>query len=208
MNLSRPGSFSTRFERALRWAAAQHHGQTRRGSAAPYVQHPYGVALLLDRLGLGEDVVIAGLLHDVVEDTDATLDDVAERFGPEVAALVGHCSERKLDDDGRKRPWADRKRDHREAIAQAPWEARAIVLADKVHNLISIRVDLEDDADVWAQFHAGRSDVLNSQRAMIAACLSTQEPILQRLAAMAREELAAVERFEAEENGNGSADPD
>ena len=65
-------------ERALRWAAVCHHGQFRRGSATPYFAHVMAVALILDRLGYDEGVVIAGLLHDVVEDTAATLDQVRE----------------------------------------------------------------------------------------------------------------------------------
>ena len=79
------------------------------------------VALMLDRAGFDEDVVIAGLLHDIVEDTTATFDDVAARFGPAVAETVRHCSEVKLDAQGNKRPWIDRKRDHLAALAVHRW---------------------------------------------------------------------------------------
>src|SRR5438045_1481118 len=92
-------------ERALRFAAACHHGQFRRGCDAPYVEHVMGVALILDRLGFAEEVVIAGLLHDAVEDTAVTLEQVEARFGAAVAETVGHCSEIKTDGAGRKRPW-------------------------------------------------------------------------------------------------------
>src|SRR3712207_877168 len=102
--------FSATLERALRWAAACHRGQVRRGSDVPYVAHVLAVAWILDRLGFPEEVVVAGLLHDAVEDTGATLEQVGQRFGPEVAAIVGHCSEVKTDAQGRKRPWIDRKR--------------------------------------------------------------------------------------------------
>lgn len=203
MNRTPTSAFSTRFERALRWSAFQHRKQTRKTTATPYIQHPYGVALLLDRAGLVEDVVIAGLLHDVVEDTDATIDDVSNRFGPLVAVLVAWCTERKLDETGRKRPWTERKLDHRAAIAEAPWEARAIVLADKLHNLISIRTDLEDGVDVWSRFGADRADVLANQRAMIAACRSSSEPAIRRLADMASEQLATVEEFAADQSESG-----
>src|SRR5207253_1805696 len=115
--------------------AVCHRGQERRGSGVPYVAHVVAVAMILDRLGFPEPVVIAGLLHDAVEDTEATPEQVRERFGPEVADLVHHCSEIKTDDQGRKRPWIDRKRDHLEALASAPLAARAILLADKLHNL-------------------------------------------------------------------------
>jgi (p)ppGpp synthase/HD superfamily hydrolase len=180
-------------EQALRWAAVCHQGQVRRGSGVPYVEHAMGVALILDRLGFDENVVIAGLLHDVVEDTDATLVQVEERFGPEVAEIVRHSSEIKTDAQGRKRPWIDRKRDHLEALAGAPVSARAVVLADKLHNLISIEVDLLEGRPIWSGFHAGRSEVLWYYRAMIDQ-LGTGDP---RLEILARHGLEALERVEA-----------
>ena len=72
----------------MRWSALCHRGQTRKGSDIPYFEHAAAVALILDRAGFDEDVVIAGLLHDVVEDTDATLEDVGARFGPDVREMV------------------------------------------------------------------------------------------------------------------------
>src|SRR5262249_8281533 len=93
--------FDLDLERALRRAAVWHCGQERRGSGVPYVQHAMAVALILDRLGYSEEVVVAGLLHDVVEDTEATLDQVREAFGDEVTEIVSACSEVKKDDQGR-----------------------------------------------------------------------------------------------------------
>src|SRR3954463_14099033 len=105
-----------RLERALRWSENCHRGQVRKGSDVPYFEHAAAVAMILSRAGFDEDVVIAGLLHDVVEDTEATFEDVAARFGPGVGATVHSCSEVKYDDSGRKRPWIDRKRDHLAAL--------------------------------------------------------------------------------------------
>jgi hypothetical protein len=135
---------SPRLERALRWAAVCHAGQTRKGSDIPYFEHVVAVAMILDRAGFEEDVVIAGLLHDVIEDTEASFDDVATRFGTAVAEIVRACSEVKLDAQGRKQPWIDRKRDHLAVICAAGVPIRAVVLADKLHNLTSIEVDLEE----------------------------------------------------------------
>ena len=135
---------TSRLEQAIRFAAVGHQGQVRRSSGVPYVEHVVAVAWILDRAGFDEDVVIAGLLHDLVEDTPATLADVEQRFGRDVAELVAHCSEAKTDDQGRKRPWIDRKSDHLAALRKAPVGARAIVLADKLHNLISIDIDLRE----------------------------------------------------------------
>ena len=95
---------SPRLERALRWSAFCHRGQVRKGSDVPYFEHAVAVAMILSRAGFDEDVVIAGLLHDVVEDTEATFEGVAGRFGPDVAATVRSCSEVKYDDSGRSDP--------------------------------------------------------------------------------------------------------
>jgi len=184
-------------ERALRWAATCHQGQLRRGCEAPYVEHAMGVALILDRLGFAEDVVIAGLLHDVVEDTAATLEQVADRFGAAVAETVRHCSEIKTDGQGRKRPWIDRKRDHLEALKQAPVAARAVILADKLHNLLSIELDLREGRPVWPSFHAGRDQVLGYSRTTLER-LSSGDPRLEALAARGLQVLATIESFEEE----------
>src|SRR5262245_21992669 len=128
-------AFSLRLEKALRLASVWHRGQERRGSGVPYVRHVMAVAWILDRLGFDEDVAIAGLLHDAVEDTEVTVDEVRVEFGDRVAGIVGHCSEVKTDAEGHKRPWIDRKRDHLAALTSAPLEAKAVVLADKFHNL-------------------------------------------------------------------------
>jgi guanosine-3',5'-bis(diphosphate) 3'-pyrophosphohydrolase len=183
-----------RLERAFRWAAERHAGQCRRSSGTPYFEHVAAVALVLDRAGFEEDVVIAGLLHDVVEDTGATLEDVAARFGPAVAEIVGHCSEVKFDATGNKRPWIDRKRDHLESIADAPLTARAVILADKLHNLISIELDLGEGRPAWSQFHAGREQVVWYQKAAIDAC-GHGDSRLDQLAVACREVLARVIRL-------------
>jgi hypothetical protein len=191
--------FSLPLERALRWAADCHQGQFRRGSDAPYIEHPVAVALILDRLGFAEDVVIAGLLHDVVEDSPATFEQVEERFGSAVAETVRHCSEIKADAVGRKRPWVDRKRDHLAALAEAPAAARAVILADKLHNLRSIELDLLDGHPVWPLFNAPRDQVLWYYRTTIEQ-LGHGDPRILILADAGRQALDAIEAFEADAN--------
>jgi guanosine-3',5'-bis(diphosphate) 3'-pyrophosphohydrolase len=181
-----------RLEKAMRWSALCHLGQTRKGSDIPYFEHAAAVALILDRAGFDEDVVIAGLLHDVVEDTAATLEDVSARFGPDVREIVRGCSEIKLDAEGRKRPWIDRKRDHLAALVGASATVWAIILADKLHNLTCIDFDLEERQPVWSQFNAERSQVLWYYRATIDA--SPREDLrIVTLAAACRTVLARIE---------------
>ena len=185
---------SDNLERATRWAAIAHQGQTRRGSRTPYVQHVFAVAMILDRLGFAEPVVIAGLLHDIVEDTEATFNDVEGRFGPEVTAMVRHCTEVKNDEQGRKRPWIDRKRSHLAALAEAPADARSVLLADKLHNLTSILHDLHDGIDVWPSFHADRESILWYYRTAVET-FGKGSVELDRLAAECLRILEEIEAF-------------
>lgn len=157
-------------------------------TATPYFQHPAAVAWIVDRAGFGEDVMIAALLHDVVEDSEVSPAEIAERFGPEVARWVVYCSEIKTDDQGRKRPWIDRKRDHLAALGHAPVEAKAVVLADKLHNLASIAFDLERGLDVWNAFNADRARVFWYYEEALKRC-GTGDPRLEKLAAECRQRL-------------------
>jgi (p)ppGpp synthase/HD superfamily hydrolase len=182
-----------RLERALRRASLWHQRQERRGSSVPYFEHVVAVAMILDRLRFDEDVVIAGLLHDAVEDTTATLAQIEAEFGSRVAELVGHCTEVKRDAAGRPRPWIDRKRDHLEALANAPLEARAILLADKLHNLLSIRIDLAEGRDVWSVFHAEKAQVFWYYHASLDT-LGGRDERLAQLVSECRAILAELER--------------
>lgn len=164
---------SDQYEQALRLAALGHRGQVRRGSGVPYIAHPVAVARIVERAGGDESAVIAALLHDLVEDTATTLDEIRDRFGAAVAATVAGCSEVKLDAEGRERPWEDRKRDHLDALRSATEAVRVVVLADKLHNLLSIRLDLAGGRAVWDSFHAPRDRVLWYFAAVIDACAGT-----------------------------------
>ncbi len=193
-NATTGGGISPRVERALRWAAILHAGQTRKASDIPYFAHVAAVAMIVERAGFDDEAVIAALLHDAVEDTDATLQDVEDRFGPVVAATVAACSEIKHDAEGRPRPWIDRKRDHLLAMVGLDLAARAVILADKLHNLVSIELDLDEGRPVWKAFNARRDQVLWYYRAVIDACDDEADPRVHGLAQAAR---AALERVEA-----------
>ena len=182
---------SDQYEQALRLAALGHRDQVRRGSGVPYLAHPVAVARIIERAGGDESAVIAGLLHDLVEDTATTLDEIRHRFGAAVAATVAGCSEVKLDGQGRPRPWEDRKRDHLDALRSATAATRVVVLADKLHNLISIRLDLAEGRAVWDSFHAPRDRVLWYFAAVIACCAGT-DGRWQVLAEACRAELATI----------------
>lgn len=123
------------FARALDFAARKHMHQRRKGELAePYVNHLSDVARLLAEATGGDDVtvVIAGLLHDTIEDTDTTFAELAKQFGPEVAELVGEVT------DDKTLPKAERKRLQVETAPHKSPRARMIKLADKTSNLHSM----------------------------------------------------------------------
>jgi (p)ppGpp synthase/HD superfamily hydrolase len=128
---------------ALERARSDHEGQVRNGSGGmPYIEHPLRVAALLDEQGYGAEALAAALLHDVVEDSETTLDDLRELFGEEVAGMVGA-----LTDDESIDSYKARKAEHRERLAAAGEEAMAIYAADKLTNTTTLRAAYEDQGD-------------------------------------------------------------
>jgi guanosine-3',5'-bis(diphosphate) 3'-pyrophosphohydrolase len=129
---------------ALEQARADHAGQVRNGSGGmPYIEHPMRVAAILDEYGYGDEKVLAAaLLHDVVEDSETTLDELREKFGGEVGGLVGAMTDDEEIDDYR-----ERKAEHRERMAAAPVEAMAIYGADKLTNSITLRAAYAEEGD-------------------------------------------------------------
>lgn len=184
--------FSPLVERAMRIAAQAHRHHHRKGSDLPYITHPTHAAMILLRAGIDDDEILAAaLLHDVVEDTEHTLEMLAVDFPPKVVQLVAAMTERKHDHDGRKRSWQERKDEHLRHIAAEPWEARAIVLADKLHNLGSMVVDLDCGADLWSRFNAPPERILWYHREMVAAA----EQADSRLSSLATECRLLIDRL-------------
>jgi (p)ppGpp synthase/HD superfamily hydrolase len=119
---------------ALDFAASRHAGQTRDIDSIPFVTHPVEVACLLHEAGYSDEVVAAGVLHDVLEDTDVERPELEERFGPEVAELVAAVS-----DDPSIADDVERKAALRDQVAHAGDEAAAVFAADKVSKARELR---------------------------------------------------------------------
>jgi (p)ppGpp synthase/HD superfamily hydrolase len=139
-------SYSVLIHRAMVYAARAHEGHFRKEKIEkiPYISHPAMVARLLDQAGFDEEVVAAGLLHDTVEDTSATQEELAENFGGKVAALVDHVTEQ-----DKSLPWKTRKARYIERLESAPFEALALSCADKIHNLRSFVLYAQAGGKVW-----------------------------------------------------------
>ncbi|WP_233144125.1 HD domain-containing protein [Lottiidibacillus patelloidae] len=125
-------------KKAKEFATKAHEGQVRKVRSNPFIEHPEGVAKILQDAGMAAEVVAAGWLHDVVEDTPYTIEDIDNEFGEKVATIVASNTEKKLEDDGNKRAWDDRKKDTINAIPEKTMEELALLIADKLDNLQSL----------------------------------------------------------------------
>lgn len=158
-------TMTPKIERALKVAFEQHGGQQRKCSRAPYVVHPLEVACrLMAEPEAGEDVIVAGILHDTLEDTPYTADQLEAGFGPAVRRLVEFATEpgegeRALPSE-RRATWKTRKQHTITACRTAGREQLLVVLADKVSNLQSLHDDFIHHGDeLWDHFHADRGDI-------------------------------------------------
>lgn len=146
---------SERFGDAVTWAAELHGDQVRKGTAIPYLSHLLAVASLVFEAGGTEDQAIAAVLHDSLEDTDATAADVERRFGAEVASIVVACSDTTVRP---KPPWRERKAAYLAHLEDpaTPVEVLRVSAADKLHNARSILADLRSVGDAtWDRFNEG-----------------------------------------------------
>lgn len=157
-------AYSERFEEALAFAARIHRDQVRTGSGVPYVAHLLAVAALVSEGGGSEDQVIAGLLHDAIEDCIAAIPDIrvqiATRFGDAVLALVEGCTDT---DEDPKPPWRGRKEDYLAHLRslEAGDGVLLVSLADKLHNAHAIGRDYGAVGEaLWERFNGGREGTL------------------------------------------------
>jgi (p)ppGpp synthase/HD superfamily hydrolase len=185
--------YSDRINHAFAFAAKHHDRQVRKGTALPYLTHPANVAIILTRYGRDDDTVIAGILHDVIEDcvregwTQEMLEErIGEKFGENVLDAVLAVTHRRTDDDGNEFDKDEKKSDYLRRLETASDCARWVCAADKVHNGSSILADLRRTLDpdtVWNRFSVGRAGTIRWYRAVYERLreVGFNEPILDEL---------------------------
>ena len=161
-----PRGYSDRINHAFAFAAKHHDRQVRKGTRLPYLTHPANVAVILTRYGQDEQTIVAGILHDVVEDCvrdgftrDMLEQRIGDKFGPEVLDTVLAVTQRQVDEEGIELSSEERRDDYLARLAAASDSARWVCAADKIHNGASIVADLKRTLDpdtVWSRFSAGR----------------------------------------------------
>jgi (p)ppGpp synthase/HD superfamily hydrolase len=162
-----PPDLGVRFEKALIFAKRKHAGQTRKKTAVPYISHLLGVAGLVLEAGGDEDLAIAALLHDVVEDCGGApmLKELRRQFGRRVAHVVEGCTDT---DVTPKPPWRKRKEDYLKHLRRTDADTRLVSAADKLHNARSILIDYRDAGESsWERFQGKRDGTLWYYRALV-----------------------------------------
>lgn len=145
--------YSRRLDKAIRQAALAHgrQGQVRKGTELPYIIHPFGVMLIAATVTADEDVLIACLMHDVLEDVEPAIydaDQMERDFGQRVRQLVGYVTK-----DASIADWHAQCQAYLKRLTKAPEDALIIAAADKIHNLTSVLVDRHDEGRrMWQRF--------------------------------------------------------
>jgi len=136
---------------AIHTAIKAHENQLRKLDNDLYVAHPLEVGIILAKNQMMDDVIIAGILHDTIEDTDMTLEIIEREFGSRVAMFVNYCSESNKNDS-----WKNRKIDYLKRLEHAPLDVLYIVCVDKLTNIKSIYRNYDVlGASLWDKFNAG-----------------------------------------------------
>jgi GTP pyrophosphokinase len=173
---------SSRFEEALVFAVRLHAEQTRKGSGIPYAAHLISVAALVLEYGGDEEMAIAALLHDAVEDQGGApiREVIRARFGDRVTAIVDGCTDADIQP---KPPWQARKEAYLAHLPGAPAAVRLVSAADKLHNARSVLADYHQvGEDLWARFRGGKAGTLWYYRALVTAYRQAgSDPLVEEL---------------------------
>lgn len=147
------------FDRAVKFAVDAHAGTPRKGKDYPFILHPMEAVCIVATLTDDPELLASAILHDTVEDTDVTIEQIREQFGERVALLVQNesCPLHK------GAPWRDRKQAQVDQLANAPRDSKIVAMGDKLSNLRTIAADYREIGDqLWQRFHApnGKEDIV------------------------------------------------
>ncbi len=167
-------------ERAAQIAYQGHIAQKRKDDGSPYFIHPCMVAMLLRRHGFADEVVAAAFVHDVLEDTSVTAEELTAKLGKEVVDIVLSVSE----DKGL--PWEERKAAYVEQVARSSDATKAVSVADKIHNLESLLAAYaEKGPSVWKVFNRGKAQKYWFESTLLKRLQETwNHPLLDEYAAL------------------------
>ena len=142
-------------DRAIIFAVKAHTGTERRGKGFPYIIHPMEAMEIVATMTTDQELLAAAALHDTVEDTEVTIEDLRAEFGDRIASLVAQESEERPEGVSDEESWHDRKKAAIERLAKASLDAKMVALGDKLSNIRAIARDYAEIGDtLWKRFHA------------------------------------------------------
>ncbi len=142
-------------DRAIVFAVRAHAGTERRGKGFPYIVHPMEAMEIVATMTSDQELLAAAALHDVVEDTSVTVDELRSEFGDRIASLVAAESDTFEPGVSEEDSWHARKQAAIDRLAKAPLEAKMVALGDKLSNMRAIARDYGQKGDaLWSLFHA------------------------------------------------------
>lgn len=146
---------STLLDKAIIFAVKAHANTERRGKGFPYIVHPMEAVEIVSTMTTDQELLAAAALHDVVEDTDVTVDEIRKEFGDRIAKLVDAESDKFEAGKTEEESWHERKQAAIDRLAAASHDAKIVALGDKLSNMRAIYRDYQDIGDkLWDRFHA------------------------------------------------------
>lgn len=141
-------------DKALHFAIDAHAGTERRGKGFPYIVHPMEAVSIVASMSNDQELLAAAALHDVVEDTEVTLEEIETLFGARVAAFVKAETDVRIPGKSGENTWRKRKQAALDRLAAASYEAKMVALGDKLSNMRAIAADYKIQRDdLWKLFH-------------------------------------------------------
>lgn len=142
-------------DRAIVFAVRAHAGTERRGKGFPYIVHPLEAVEIVATMTADQELLAAAALHDTVEDTDVTVEQLRAEFGDRIAALVASESDIVVEGASEEQSWHARKQAAIDRLARASHDAKMVALGDKLSNMRAIARDYATQGDqLWNLFHA------------------------------------------------------
>lgn len=141
-------------DRAIIFAVKAHHNTERRGKGFPYIVHPMEAVEIVATITKDQELLAAAALHDTIEDTDVTVEDIRREFGNRIAELVHAESDQFTEGVSEEDSWHDRKKAAIDRLAKAPHDAKIVAMGDKLSNMRAIWRDYRNIGDqLWQIFH-------------------------------------------------------
>ena len=145
---------TTLLDRAIVFAVRAHAGTERRGKGFPYIVHPMEAVEIVATMTSDQELLAAAVLHDTVEDTDTTVEQIRTEFGDRIASLVASESDIVVDGVNEEDSWHARKQAAIDRLARASHDAKVVALGDKLSNMRAIARDYAQQGDaLWNLFH-------------------------------------------------------